>query len=218
MTEEITEENREVWLHYVGSGTYGIKKYVAEADKLGVSRAIPFSVLKKMKWGDIVYLAEFKRDNRRVEKSAGMATIFGYVTVGGFNHTLPAEIREQVKKEIPMKCESWEGALVNRECGSYEITSLCYTEEKLEAIANIIEKLLKESNLDPNDYNFLVTGKFSKLDKEVRVPLYFFRGFTKFPATTLKTWVEGKAPDVAEIRALKGYSRRHSKIGRLEVA
>ena len=48
-------------LHFVGSRLYPIKRFLRESERLGVNRAVPFSVLHSIKWGDVVLLAEHSK-------------------------------------------------------------------------------------------------------------------------------------------------------------
>lgn len=44
-----------VWLHWIGAVHYSIESFIAEAEKMGVSRRITALNLRKMEWGDKVY-------------------------------------------------------------------------------------------------------------------------------------------------------------------
>lgn len=52
---------KEYLLHFVGSKTYGARRFIAEGEKIGVQRAVPFSMLKnQVKFGDVILCAEYK--------------------------------------------------------------------------------------------------------------------------------------------------------------
>jgi len=64
-------EDSRSWLHWIGNQYYSIRKFIEEARLIGVSRRVPQPVLKKMKWGDMIFLAS-KEENLK------SPVIFGY--------------------------------------------------------------------------------------------------------------------------------------------
>lgn len=64
-------EESKAWLHWIGNQYYTIKSFIEEAKLIGVSRRVPRAVLKKMRWGDIIFLASKK-------KGLKSPVVFGY--------------------------------------------------------------------------------------------------------------------------------------------
>jgi len=64
-------EEQKAWLHWIGNKYYSIKSFIEEAKLIGVSRRVPKNILKKMRWGDTIFLAS---------KQKGLKTpvVFGY--------------------------------------------------------------------------------------------------------------------------------------------
>jgi len=64
-------EESHTWLHWIGNQYYSIKTFIEEAELIGVSRRVPEKMLRKMKWGDTIFLAS-------KEKNLKSPVIFGY--------------------------------------------------------------------------------------------------------------------------------------------
>jgi len=64
-------EDSHSWLHWIGNQYYSIEKFINEAELIGVSRRVPQKMLRKMKWGDTIFLAS-------KEKKLKSPVIFGY--------------------------------------------------------------------------------------------------------------------------------------------
>jgi len=59
------------YLHYVASGKtgiYGKDVFIKEAKQIGVNRSLPYFLIKKLKWGDKILLANF--EGRHVGENA----------------------------------------------------------------------------------------------------------------------------------------------------
>lgn len=59
------------WLHWIGNKYYSIKSFIDEAKLIGVSRRVPKAILKKMRWGDTIFLTSR-------QKGLKNPVIFGY--------------------------------------------------------------------------------------------------------------------------------------------
>lgn len=102
------------WIHFIGKNYYTISKFKAEAQRIGVSRAIAPQVLKKMYFGDIVLLAQ---------KDGTSTKIFGWfklTQITGLSDIVVSKIREagcvtKLDSLVPMHIE--------RGCGRYDITA-----------------------------------------------------------------------------------------------
>ncbi len=64
-------EESNAWLHWMGNEHYTIEEFIKEAELIGVSRRVPEKMLRKMKWGDTIFLAS-------KEKKLKSPVIFGY--------------------------------------------------------------------------------------------------------------------------------------------
>ncbi len=64
-------EDSHSWLHWIGNQYYSIREFIKEAELIGVSRRVPEKMLRKMKWGDTIFLAS-------KEKRLKSPVIFGY--------------------------------------------------------------------------------------------------------------------------------------------
>ena len=64
-------EDSRTWLHWIGNQYYSIESFIEEARLIGVSRRVPAKALKKMKWGDTIFLTS-------KEKGIKNPVIFGY--------------------------------------------------------------------------------------------------------------------------------------------
>lgn len=67
-------EDSRTWLHWIGNQYYSIESFIEEARLIGVSRRVPAKALKKMKWGDTIFLAS-------KEKGIKNPVVFGYFTL-----------------------------------------------------------------------------------------------------------------------------------------
>lgn len=179
LSELVSPREKKAFLHYVGKEYYSGTKFAAEAKEKGVSRAIPFSMLKSMEWQDQIFLAQFSADGRFRQQGYGFASIFGYFSVSGFNHDLPTEFMQEVAPFLRLDCSAPSTPMqVDRECGSYGISAICTTTATLQEVTSIIEELAKKNNIDLSKHKFFVTGYFHDLD-EKKIPLYFFRGYSE---------------------------------------
>jgi len=176
-------KTKQVKVHYIGRGVYNEKKFIKEAEEIGVSRAFPLYMIKKMNSNQRIYLAQYTRTGEkdfinpktrvcgetRTQKNVGDAKIFGYFFVGGLN--LPAKIMDEVRKKIPTSepVEHGGGQPVARQCGNYIIVSSCTTTASLQEIVEALEEVIKEKRKKNPKFKFktMVTGRFVKLSKPI---------------------------------------------------
>lgn len=181
------------WLHFVGSRVYGIRRFEHEAKKLGAQRGAPFSVVQLAEFGDRALVGEFRNVpfERKVKKKGGgtykrtqytpTATVFGYFSLNTLVWSnLPTEIREAVLKHVTvLKVGGPETAgHVDRMCGSYDVGPAIYVEEGLGDLAGIIENVMVEQGEDPNDYKWLLGGKYHPIEPALVMKNQpFFHGY-----------------------------------------
>lgn len=91
-------EDSHAWLHWIGNQYYSIKSFIKEARLIGVSRRVPVKALKKMKWGDTIFLAS-------KQKNLKNPVIFGYFRLEKLQgikvniNELPEHLRDKMKYE-----------------------------------------------------------------------------------------------------------------------
>jgi len=91
-------EDSHSWLHWIGNQYYTIQSFIDEARVIGVSRRVPEKILKKMKWGDTIFLAS-------KEKHLKSPVIFGYFNLEGIQGVkvklkdMPEQLRDKMKFE-----------------------------------------------------------------------------------------------------------------------
>lgn len=105
------------WLHFIGKQYYTMNAFESEARECQVSRRIALDKLKKMKFGDKIYLFQKAR-------KAHNSTMFGYFTFERILGQIPDSLINELRRE---NCfvqardagEPRAGTPVNRGCGSY---------------------------------------------------------------------------------------------------
>jgi hypothetical protein len=167
---------------YVGRGLYGVQKFVAEAEKLGVNRALPERIVGSLMWGDPVLLGEW-RPNMEAQRATmllsmmdsdapirephsnkglrfkriGGAQVFGYFRVTGLNFTGPEAAKEALIAILDVVETVAVNQKVARQCGSYEIGSTSFVRD---TIADIVEKAQVIETMMNIRFKWFVTGKF----------------------------------------------------------
>lgn len=144
-----TEQRTRYLLHYIGQGrgVYSIKSFTAEARRHGVNRAFPRNMIKRLRWGDKVLLAEWRRYKEHNPDNLGDAEVFGYFIVSGLNFAnAPEGFMERLKDKLEVV---WErdysgGIAVSRRCGSYSVGSAVFINDTLEETMEKVEVTLRE--------------------------------------------------------------------------
>lgn len=166
------------YLHYVASGKtgiYGKDVFIKEAKQIGVNRSLPYFLIKKLKWGDKILLANFEplhigetyldKGNPMSKKfQDGIANIFGYFVVSGLNLTASQELKERLYKQLDIFSSNDMPKAVKRSCGSYVVS---VSHIVTNSLADIIEKaqlLSKEMN---EKVKYFVGGNFYELQGKV---------------------------------------------------
>lgn len=175
-------------LHMTGSGLYGHLRFEREAKRLGVQRAIQFYLLKTVKFGDPVLLAEHVTNPaeylgipiRPKKKDENIAVGYGYFRVEGVVESLPAEIREKMVSKLHVVSEVGASGLETRACGSYVMAGGYVITDSIEDIVGYIEDACKEADVNPNGFKYFIRGSFVKLDDPVIIHNQgFFRGYKR---------------------------------------
>jgi hypothetical protein len=106
---------KQTWIHFIGKSYYPkISDFVKEAKTIGVSRAISPQMLRKMRLGDIVMLAQ---------KDGPSTKIFGLFKFSEITGTTPAAIETLRKGGHIQKKPGLTPMFIKRGCGQYQITN-----------------------------------------------------------------------------------------------
>lgn len=176
------------YLHYVASGKtgiYGKDVFIKEAKQIGVNRSLPYFLIKKLKWGDKILLANFEarhvgeklaynvyKDQYQGEEADtisrkfqdGIANIFGYFVISGLNLTASQELKERLYKQLDI-VSSWNKPYqVKRSCGSYTISANYVVANSLVDIIEKAQTLSKEMN---EKVKYFVGGSFYELQGKI---------------------------------------------------
>jgi hypothetical protein len=156
---------RTVWLHWIGNCYYSISQFIQEAKKMGVSRRISLRTLKKMEWGDKIYLLSR-------EKGIKKPAIFGFFYLIQVEGIELKDLPEKLKVSINVVKASSEvrGCGTRVHGGIYLMTS---------ASVNQLSEYIPESS------NPMIYGALNLLPKPwpILKNLVSFRGFRKFNET-----------------------------------
>ena len=185
-------EEEFVKLHYVGKGLYDIERFKKEAHRYGVSRALPLSIVKKLKDHERIYLAQWNK---------GKALIFGYFTVDGLQYFGSEELKKKIREDerLKVRSESYSGEVVIRGCGCYTISSVTYVDNSISELAQIIDDARKELG---ENVKVFVTGRFYEIEP-FEIPAPFSRGIVKVPAELILEKEFDVKLDPARIKILK---------------
>lgn len=105
------------WLHFIGKQYYTMNAFESEAREYQVSRRIALDKLKKMKFGDKIYLFQKARKSHN-------SIVFGYFTFERILGQIPESLTEELLDEGHLTQtmdfgEPRAGTSVIRGCGSY---------------------------------------------------------------------------------------------------
>lgn len=197
------------WLHYVG-GYYSREKFVAEAQKLGVSRRIPANTAGAMEFGDIVGCLEWRGGEPEAFAEFRVTRISAPSEVAG------AAVGDLLQSGRVTYQEG--GEVVERECGEY-IEGGSYTlapDLTMQEMVARIKAVCEAAGVQPF---LLLGGPLVKVyDPPFRVEPKppFTRGFMR--ARNEAIWeaepggvvLEGEC-EVNEVRGIEQYGKRTTK-------
>ena len=182
-----------VWLHYIGDRYYSKDKFIREASKYFAQRAVPFTVLKGMKNGDIIYYAKYN-------KQLGIAEIFARGKIIGFSTTYNVAGKLRLREETDV-------IELKRECG-YVICNRIVTDKTVEELVNELcmvedERVLRAhkwfilTDIEPYDsvIQYIIYYKVNKALKKVTVhadKIKFTRGYILLSADNTSVNLEDK--------------------------
>jgi len=162
----------EVRLHYIGRRFYSTERFIEEARRYGVSRALPASVIKSLKWGDVIFLAQYEK--------GGIAHIFGFMRVTGLSVIASRRVREIARQRLSIDAEySGSGRAVVRACGSYVVMGTLIVKDALEDVVRAYEAASKECK---EGVAFLLDGDLTLLRNPIIIEgMKFARGILRVP-------------------------------------
>lgn len=170
----MSDKNKKpTYITYIGNRVYTPEKFEREAEKIGVSRAIPHHWATKLKDGDRIYTL-FKRKE--------FSIVTGYFVVTGYSFTGPDadKLREYYHNHPDefgiTDCYEGSGETIQRGCGSYVAGGGCYVADLQTAMKRVVE-LIKENNWK---VKIFVNGRYYKLPKKRRIKLPFTRSISEY--------------------------------------
>lgn len=174
-------------LHFVGTKLYTIKSFEIEAESKAVNRAIPFTTIKGLKWGQKILLAQYNKEKDKPAK----AIVFGYMILNGISHNLHQVIKHELEKKLKT-VKTKDEETIRRVCGSYKQQQLLI-KDSLQELSEKIQKTLEEFHLTPNIYKFFIYGEYIPITPKEISPIKFSRNLitVKFPYKLLKSRTMG---------------------------
>lgn len=207
------------YLNYVGGGVYSVPVFEAEAKRVGVSRGLPARIIKTLKFGDKILLAQWKPNHAEQERlkpvaqseggkyfRVGSAEVFGYFIVRGLNFRcedpeMVAGLVGLLHIEMMVECNE----TVERMCGTGVIGVRYYVSDSVEDIIRKAQTVEKEISRGAK-FKFFVTGEYHKMDKVEIASAKFSRGVVKVEVS--EPLADAANDRAAEVALLKDYSRR----------
>ena len=164
-------------VHYVGKELYDIQSFKKEAKKYGVSRALPPSIFKTLKWGERIYLAQYKN---------GKAIIFGYFVLTGLNYTGSEQLKQAVRNDerLIVIHETFGGFEVRRKCGSYYVGSRVFVDNEFKEVVEIILERAREFG---ESIKIFAAGRFYETSTVHVEDVPFSRSIVKVPVEKLRS-------------------------------
>jgi len=187
-----------LWLHYIGRRVYTLKTFVREAERLGVARAFPSSVVKRMSWGEPILLAFWERGG----EGGGYADVLGYFRVRGVQWRVSAEAQRRIIERTGARLVDKGGGRVSRRCGSYSVGPTYETEKDLSEVMRIAEEVCRELG---EKLKFFLTGSLTLFGERFRLEAPFTRSAVRVEVSAEVTEaVEGKG----RFRRVTDYRKR----------
>lgn len=186
-------------IHYINNGKggiYGKDVFVKEAKAIGVNRAFPHFIAKKIKFGDRIYVAIYEKDPSKPNKEkwvAGTANIFGYFVVDSINIVGDLSKVYLNLGLVPQKG----GTQVVRSCGTYTVAYTCPVNQP-------IDKIIEECQRENIEYKLMLGGKFYDYSKTI-TPINFSRSIVT--ADIPEDYAQAIDTCINELRQLENYVR-----------
>ena len=197
----------EYLMHYVGSGLYGIRRFINEAKRIGVQRAIPFNMLRHVKWGEPILLADHKKVPVTPDEKMPVAMVFAYFKVDSLSYQLDPDVKEKLLSKVTIVSSSMpQREHEQRACGSYDVGMSFEIKESIEEVVQKIEEACLECKKSINNFKYFLKGEIKVLDAPIIMRnTKFNRGYRKVTLDGLK--LDKEKPKKA-LFFLNNYSRR----------
>ncbi len=153
------------WIHFIGKSYYTINSFEKEAAKFGVSRRIDKRLIKKMRYGDKVYV--FQKDGKS-------SKCFGYFVINSVWGKYSPEMMEELDREG--KIESNHCAIpvpIKKGCGTFVLCGSSAINCDMDELGEKIEEYGAE--------NVMVGGTFYPME-HIRSAIPHQQGFRRFAA------------------------------------
>lgn len=200
-----------VWLHYVGKGLYTPASFRREAERYGVNRAVPISMIKSIRYGDVVLVAIHRSQKKRSSKTGARkwAEVFGCFQVTGLAFS------EQVASYLEQNgYGKREGGLqfVRRRCGVY-----AESEFHTDSPQSIWEGILEGWEAGAfSDAKVFLVGKFIPMDTVIIPHEEFTRSYRALGELPDGVECSFEEPAEAVFRVLQDYIRFRTERDRRE--
>lgn len=191
-------------LHFIGQGLYGVGSFTREAQYYGVQRAVPFTLLKTLNWGDNILLARFINTSQDKRNKIGEAEVFGYFTITGITNNVHRSIILEL--DLDVVSSSSASKTVTRACGRYTIGGFLVITNSLPDSIEKIEKALLDLQEDPNKFKWFINGKYHPLASFILKPISFARGLVKVQVAYLS--LDQQRVETANLVWIFNYQRR----------
>lgn len=218
------------YLHYIASGKtgiYGKEVFIKEASQIGVNRSLPYFLIKKLKWGDTILLANFegrnagkkqiqicdceiqpcllheKFENRKFQD--GIANIFGYFVISGLNLTASLELKAKLYTQLDIVSSNDKSIAIKRSCGSYVISASHIVTNTLADIIEKAQTLAKDMN---EKVKYFIGGNFYELQGKIE-GINFSRSLIEVEFTGLE--------EIEEISQQVGFIQDYNKRGYIPI-
>lgn len=197
-TEELFHQVS-TWMHFIGGYYSDEKKFIAEAEKHGISRRVPAQVIRGMEFGDGLIFLRYA-DKKVYAFAEGVIT--GVILDGEISKEVGQELIDQGKATYDDG-----GGMVHRECGSYFIVGTYRTSATLKECMDMAQKVHSEKH--PDEPMFVMVN--ASLTRAYEHPVYlspapkFNRGFMR-SADTSFVFTEAHHPE-SKVVGISGYAK-----------
>ena len=155
---------RGIPIHFVGLRYYTVQSFIEEAEKLGVSRALPPKILKQFKWGSKIYLAIHSKREMEDGQKAPIATVFGFFTIDGINLKASQRLHDAVLNDPRVQVvehQTFDQPMQeSRGCGEYAVASATAVRVELATLIQVIEEHARRFG---EKFKIMATGRFYEI-------------------------------------------------------
>ena len=159
-------------LIFIGKSLYTTNIFERESKRYGIQRAVSFSSLHSLKFGDPILLARYISPPKSDNQQLGQAEIFGYFTLSGLSHNLPKPVTLELNSSLNIIKTLNNPHSISRACGSYSIGTVTIIKDTLEELVQKIKTL----NIHVNKHKWFITGKYVPLTPFLLQDIKFCRG------------------------------------------